>query len=58
MFELPKLAELRTAAGRLGLTMSDGELSRIRDGMQPLAETYVSLDALDDFRRRPMPPCR
>lgn len=49
MFELPTLAQLRIAAGRLGLTVSDGELSQIRDGMQPLAETYVSLDALDDL---------
>ena len=51
MFELPKLPKLRVASDRLDFTMSDGELYWIRDCMQPLAETYVSLDALDDLRR-------
>lgn len=49
MFELPNLAELRIAASRLGLTMSHGELLQVRHGMGPLAETYVSMDALEDL---------
>lgn len=51
MFELPKLPKLRVASDHLDFTMSYGELYWIRDCMQPLAETYVSLDALDDLRR-------
>lgn len=54
MFALPNLAELRVAAGRLGLALADTELAAIREGMAPLAETYASLDRLED----PAPPVR
>lgn len=62
MFTLPNFAELKVAAGRLGLALSDAELAAIREGMAPLAETYAALDSLDDsygplrYPRTALPP--
>jgi amidase len=48
MFEKPSLADLRQAAGQLGMNPSDDYLRAVDEITGPLAQAYAALDAMPD----------